>query len=426
MLIGKRVASSRVRPQWRPSNEWPVSQDRTKDRSRATGRKWRSLPLSLALCLLVILLVVRLEQLDFMALRNTTTLPMLKLIARSGRAESAAIDNPAGEAFFYLPVAQGIAGTQARALSLLAAAEGDSAEAERWLQAGISDEATADLTHFELCRHHWAQGEDEQAAEACAAVPDSAAYWFNRGLEAMTAADQQQAIRAFELTVRIDPHAQAGQAWLHLADLRLEQGRYEEAIIAYDQVLTFGAASVSVYSRLGQAYLALEQFDLARDMLNQGLALYPNERELYREIANTYRVEGDLTAADGWYVRLLQRWSFDAFAWAARGEIALQNGEPRTALNYYREAVTYNPNGIGYWLGLATSAAAAGNKETAADAYEQTLALKPQDVTIWLRAGEFFIAEGQPEQARLAFEGALALQPENKEAATQLAALGGG
>lgn len=426
MVTGKHVASSRVRPQWHRPDEWPVRQDRIKESSEATGRKWRSLPLSLALCLLVVLLVVRLEQLDFMALRNTTTLPMLKLVARSGHAGSAALGNPAEEAFFYLPVAQGIAGTQARALSLLAAAEGDPAETERWLQAGTSDKATAALTYFELCRHYWAQGQDEQAAEACAAAPDSAAYWFNRGLEAMNAGDPQQAIRAFELTVRIDPHTHAGQAWLHLADLLLEQGRYEEAIAAYDQVLTYGAATVAVYSHLARAYLALEQIDLARDMLNQGLALYPNERELYREIANTYRVEGDWAAADGWYVRLLQRWSFDAFAWAARGEIALQNGEPRTALSYYREAVTYNPNAIGYWLGLATSAAAAGNKETAADAYEQTLALKPQDVTIWLRAGEFFIAEGQREQARLAFEGALALQPENEEAAAQLAALGGG
>lgn len=429
MVIGKQVASSRVRPGWRPSEGWRLRQERTRDRDRATGRKWRSLPITLALCLLVTLLVVRLEQLDFMTLRNTTTLPMVKLIARLGRGEAAVTDSPAEEAFFYLPVARGIAGTQARALSLMAAAEGEPAEAERWLQTGVTDEATADLTYFELCRHYWREGQDELAAEACAAVPDSAGYWFNRGLEAMAsdqaiATNQAQAIRAFDLTVRIDPRA--GQAWLHLADLLLEQRRYEEAIVAYDQVLTYGSPTVSVYSHLGQAYLALDQIDLARDMLNQGLALYPNERELYREIANTYRAEGDLAAADDWYVRLLQRWSFDAFAWAARGEIALQNGEPRAAINYYREAVTYNPNGIGYWLGLAMSAAVVGNMETAAEAYEKTLSLQPQDVAIWMRAGEFFVAEEQPEQARLAFEGALALQPGNEEAAAQLAALGGG
>jgi Flp pilus assembly protein TadD len=158
-------------------------------------------------------------------------------------------------------------------------------------------------------------------------------------------------------------------------------------------------------------------------MLNQGLAAFPNERGLYREIANTYRVEHDLAAADDWYARLLQRWSFDAYSWAARGEIALQQGEARMAVVYYDEAVTYSPNGLGYWLGLAISAEEAGNLEKAADAYERTLTLDPQDVSIWLRAGAFFAANGRIDQARTAFIGVLNLQPDNQDAISRLAAL---
>jgi tetratricopeptide (TPR) repeat protein len=174
---------------------------------------------------------------------------------------------------------------------------------------------------------------------------------------------------------------------------------------------------------LGQAYIALEQNALARDILNQGLAAYPNERELYREIANTYRLEEDLAAADNWYARLLQRWAFDAYSWAARGEIALLRGEPRQAMNYFREALKYRADGLGYWLGLATSAELAGNEQTATEAYTQALALGPQEVSTWLRAGRFFAENGRVEQARTAFIGALNLQPDNQEAAGLLAAL---
>lgn len=414
------MASSRISPEWHRPEGWQTvdnGANKTAKVERTSRRKWRPLSITLALCLLVALLVLRLEQLDFMALRNTTTLPMLKLLGRPSRSES----STAEETFFYLPVAQGIAGIQARTLSQLAMVAGDTVEAERWLQAGVTDAASAELTYFELCYLYWLQGQDERAGEMCAAAPNSDLYWFNRGLEALTAGDQERALRAFRLAVKIDPTV--GPAWMHVADLLLARGRYEEAIVAYDQVLATGSATAAVYSHLSQAYLALDQVEIARDILNQGLAAFPNERELYREIANTYRAEGDLAAADDWYARLLQRWSFDAYSWAARGEIALQQGEPRTAVIYYGEAVTYSPDGLGYWLGLATSAEEVGNVETAANAYEQTLALGPQEVAVWLRAGEFFAANGRIDQARIAFIGALNLQPDNQQAAEQLAAL---
>jgi tetratricopeptide (TPR) repeat protein len=336
---------------------------------------------------------------------------LLKAAMQAGEESTATVDKP--------PRGVPQSGLQARAMSVIARRAGQSATAEAWLAQGLADPASAFLTQFELCRLYWNEGDRTRALEACRGTQASAPYWLNRGYVADQDGDRREALDYYRMAAAVDPALIP--AWRQLGRALFDLGLYDEAASAYEQVLHLDAtAPVDVYDALGVAYLQLNKPALARDVLTRGLALYPTVRTYFLGMAETFRVEGDLTAADSWYARLLQRWPYDAYAWAARGQVARADGRPGDAVDYFQAAANNQPQAADYWLQLASAAAASDDTPLALRAYRQAMALQPENATVWLNAGRFFLAAQQLDEARQVIDHVLALQPDNDEARTLL------
>lgn len=362
-----------------------------------------------ALLLGLVVVVTRL-----VAVRGTLAdAPMNAALLRAAMGDSAiAVDS--------LPATP--TGLQARALSAAARHAGNPAAAETWLIRGLSDPTSAYLAQFELCRLYWSQGQPARAREACRGSVASADYWLNLGYLADQRSAFDEALAYFEMAAAADPQLIA--AWHQLARALFAAKRYEEAVLAYERVMALDPRpAADVYHTLSLSYLALNNPTMARDVLERGLLVYPEQRPYYLNMAEAFHAEGDLETADSWYARMLQRWPNDAQAWAARAQTAAEAGRFDDAVTFYQEATNNQPEGAGYWMSLAATLADTGQVEAASEAYRRAMELQPDNLSLWLHAGRFLAEAGRRDEARTVFEHVLALQPENSEAATQLSEL---
>ncbi|WP_374686501.1 tetratricopeptide repeat protein [Promineifilum sp.] len=371
----------------------------------------------LALLLGVVVLCFRVVTLHG-ALADAVAKPAL-LQAAMGAADEAPA---AGDAAALRSFSRPLLGFRPRALSEIASVAGRAGAAESYLRDGLADDPAAYLTQFQLCRLFWNSDRREQALEECRDTRASVQYWLNEGYRAGERDEPTEALAHFEMAAAVDPDLMI--AWRQYGRALFAAGRYEEAVEAFERVLVIDSTPPGdVFSSLGAAYLETGNRTMARDVLNRGLLIYPQVREYYLLMADSYRSEDDRAAADGWYARALQRWPYDAHIWAQRGEVAMSDGRLGDAVTYFQKATDSSPDSAGYWIDLAMAAAAAERVRLATDAYQQALALRPDDAGLWVRAGRFLARTGQLGEAREVLERALTLQPGNDEAAAELAGL---
>ncbi len=375
-----------------------------------------------------------------LAARSVALLPWVVLLAlalsRGGALRDAARRNLANRPFLVaamrppgeaapLPAELSPAnGFQARALAVVARQQGRPAEALSWLTAGPAADPL-DLTRFEACRLYVAQGRTAEANELCHNAPTTALYWLTQGISADESGRHQDAIAYFDLARNADPNLLT--AWERLGRVYLNAKRPVEAVAVYEHLLSVQARPLpETYILLGEAYTTLGRLEDARGVLAQGLERYPFQRELQLALADNARATGDPAAADAWYAQLLAQQPEDAYAWARRGELALEQGRAQDAIVYLDKATTIEPSAVGYWLSLATAAAAGGDGVRATAAYEQVLALAPQQVDYHLAAARFFMESGQPARARAIYQWVLSVEPDNPTATEALAGLAAG
>lgn len=315
-------------------------------------------------------------------------------------------------------------GFQARAMNIIAQRAGQETTAEAWLKQGLADPPSAYLAQFELCLLYWNQGRRDLARESCRGTKDSALYWLNHGYVADQAGDKAEALAAFQMASSIDP--ELTEAWHQLGHALFMAKRYGEAIPVFERVMALEALpEADVFYSLGESYLQVDNRQMARDVFDRGLQLYPTERTYYLGMAESFRREGDLDTAESWYVRMLQRWPDDHQAWANRGEIALAGGRAQDAESYFREATIIQPEDVGYWISLASIAADTGNYSTVVEAYSRATELRPEDANLWLQYGRYLVVVGRLREAKPVYERVLELEPDNREAAFQLDGLQG-
>ena len=317
-----------------------------------------------------------------------------------------------------------VTGFQARAMSELARSTNQLTTAEAWLNQGLTDLSSGYLAQFELCLLYWNQGQQDRAREACRGTRLSAVYWLNRGYVADEDGARAEALADFQMATSINPNLVT--AWEQLGQALFTADRYDESILAYERVMALDSTpEAGVFHSLSLAYLATDNPTMARDVLNRGLMIYPNERVFYLAMAEAYRQEGDLDTVESWYVRALQRWPYDAQVWAKRAETAVAAGHLREAEEFFQEAVTIQPDDVGYWVGLAGAAVATNDWRLATEAFQSAMELRPDDAAIWLQSGRYLMTIGQTNEARPIFEHVLELEPDNGEAISQLAGLDG-
>lgn len=160
-----------------------------------------------------------------------------------------------------------------------------------------------------------------------------------------------------------------------------KQGRYDEAIQQAQEALKVNATSPEIYNDVGLAYVAQDDFVLAKFMFRKGLALPDGEEKAYlhANLGWTYYLEGKIPEAT---FRLKKAVELDpeyvpGLVYLAR--VYMEDRNYEDTVDLLERAAERDPANHGVQMNLGIAYRGVERFEDAKKAYERALGLDPQD-----------------------------------------------
>ncbi|MGP1255099.1 MAG: tetratricopeptide repeat protein [Kiloniellales bacterium] len=176
---------------------------------------------------------------------------------------------------------------------------------------------------------------------------------------------------------------------LLLGRLYHEQGRYEEAFNAFEDIRTENPGAHVAIAGSVRALLAAEQTDRALAYLEQTRASQPN----------------------------------DPYVATVQGEVLLTAARFTDAANSFREAIELDPGTVPAYVGLASALQGAGDIEATLAAYREGLSAVPNDPILLMQFGSTLAGQQQNLEALDIFSQLVEIQPQNLVAVNNYASL---
>lgn len=159
-----------------------------------------------------------------------------------------------------------------------------------------------------------------------------------------------------------------------------EEGRFGEAVEAYERAIALDETFGRAYTALSSVYERTGQLDAALASIRQAVRYQPE--------------------ADNAYFSL--------------GNILYRKERSREAIRAYEKALELNPRHSRAWNNLAAVHITEGEYEEAIDALERTLELEPGNFNAYKNLGLSYYNTGQPERAREMFTTVLEIRPDDE------------
>lgn len=153
-----------------------------------------------------------------------------------------------------------------------------------------------------------------------------------------------------------------------------DAGKYEEAIQAYEAILTEMPGAFILYKNIGNCYFQMEDYEKAEEYYLKVLEEDPADHEILMSIGNTYANRGEEEKALEWYDKIEFEKINDPLVLFNIGSSFYTQSKYEQALKYYKKAVEIKGDFLDalYQLGLAYLTL--GNKEEAIEAFNRYLA----------------------------------------------------
>ena len=185
---------------------------------------------------------------------------------------------------------------------------------------------------------------------------------------------------------------QSPQLWNCKALTLYSLGRYDSAVIAYDEAIKIAPEDVWLWNNRGEAYAKLQQTDKAVFDFTKAIALSPGK-------------------------------SF--VSWNNLGKLYYQQGEYDKAIDAYEQALTVKPDYLPALIGLGNVKKSSRLYDEAAESYNQALAIDPEYHEAWYGKGSVAEYLQQYRQAQEYYQRASELKPDWEAAANALARVEG-
>jgi tetratricopeptide (TPR) repeat protein len=213
----------------------------------------------------------------------------------------------------------------------------------------------------------------------------SAKVWFNKGFALSTLGKDDEAIKAYDEAIRLDPKLVA--AWNNKGYVLSGQGKHDEGLNAFDEAIRLDPNSVAAW-------------------FNKGVSLYSQTK--YEEAIKAY----DET------IRLDPSSSLAWSAWHNKGVALNDQDKYDEAIKAFDEAIRLDPNlaGAGALVGKGYALDGLGRYDEAIDAYDEAIRLDQNFSRAWSNKGYALEKLGKYEEAINACNKAIEIDPQNKEA----------
>lgn len=207
----------------------------------------------------------------------------------------------------------------------------------------------------------------------------------------------------------------AFMAWANLGDTLVQQGRHEEAIVAFRRALQLRPDDPPVNNDLGCELVAIGQAHLAIPVLERALQLRPGYVEAHNNLGNALSREGRSDEAIAHYQTAVKLKPTHAEAHDNLGCELVLKGRLPEAIACFEAAVRLKPDAAKYRRDLGAALGRAGRLAEAIVQFEHVAHLDPAAAAAQAVLGNALAAAGRWEEALARFQTARRLAPDDAE-----------
>ncbi|UCD85487.1 MAG: tetratricopeptide repeat protein [Deltaproteobacteria bacterium] len=218
--------------------------------------------------------------------------------------------------------------------------------------------------------------------------PDKVRPYNNLGIAYKRKGMYDEAIRAYQKVISIDPdHA---NAHTNLGLVYAKKGKYEEAIREYHKAIVIDPAYVEAHVNLGNTYAIKGMYDEAVQEFEKALRIKPDSAKTYMNLGIAYAEQGMYDEA----IKAYQRTIFlepDFFeAYGNLGNAYSFMGMYDKAIREYHKALEIKPDFAGAFYNLGSTYAKKDMPDEAIRAYQRAVGINPYFVEAHYKLGTIF------------------------------------
>jgi protein O-mannosyl-transferase len=208
-----------------------------------------------------------------------------------------------------------------------------------------------------------------------------------------------------------------------LGNFLFKQGRTDEAIRQYQEVICLKPDYAEAYNNLGTAFGNQGQIDEAIRQFQEAIRLKPDDAAAHFNLATVFGMKGQTDEAIRQYqevIRLKPDYAELAELHNNLGTAFGMKGQTDEAIRQFQEAIRLDPDNVKAHNNLAIALRIQGQNDETIRRYQEAVRLKPDNVVAHFNLGIAFGMQGQTDEAMRQFQEVIHLKPDYAEAHNNL------
>jgi predicted CXXCH cytochrome family protein len=205
-----------------------------------------------------------------------------------------------------------------------------------------------------------------------------------------------------------------------LAQALIDQGRFAQAVQVLRPAAAVPPADDGLFAELGDAYLHLRQFDLARQALQRAIEIDPEQPEARNFLGLMALKKDDAAEAEARFRDAVRYRPDYAEAYNNLGNVLAANHQYAEAAYDFQRAIAIDPQNAEAHHSYAWMLAMSPPYDRAIAEFRKALALKPRDAQTHNDLADILVAQGHPDEAADEYRQAIRLKPDLVEAHSSL------
>ena len=196
----------------------------------------------------------------------------------------------------------------------------------------------------------------------------------------------------------------------------MSEKRFDEALQELEEIIRKDQANAFVYSAVGRIKFKRRDFDAALRYFQMAIQTDPaNALQAYLRCARIHFMQDDTDKARLALESAIQVNPKSPFAYAGLGLIQWREKNRDAAIDFWKQALSYNPRMMAVRKRIATAFYESGQHADAVAQINAALRIEPEDPEAYAIKGRFHLLDKEFKDAQKAYEDAVALDPEGRK-----------
>jgi len=230
---------------------------------------------------------------------------------------------------------------------------------------------------------------------------------ISRGNAARELKDYVRAEEEYRRALLLDPAA--ARIYYALGSVFYDQGRFQEAVTAYEEGLQKQPDDAVAFKNLGTAYEAQQRYAEAIEQYQKAVKLDPQYAHAYNNLGQAYARQRRYGEAIEHFRRAIQLDPNYARTYNGLGSVYYAQKQYSEAIEQFRRAIELDPQYLHAYANLGNSYYAQRRYPEAIEKYQKAIELNPKDAHAYANLGNVYFTEKRYEEAIRFYERAIEL-----------------